>query len=234
MRILHDLLNEVSRCGIPFTHRRIYMDLKSRLKRGRGVGTITSRRKERLETALRQRQFDMTLVVENVWDPHNVAAILRSADAAGVAEMHLLYYVETLPNVKRIGKQSSSSANKWIDFHVHESVSDCVTRLRDEGYMIYASHLSQSSTSLYDIDATKKCAFVVGNESRGVSDELAAAADAVFSIPMMGMVQSLNVSVATAITLYEALRQRLAAGMYEKSRLAGEELATLLGDWSRR
>ncbi|MBI5646012.1 MAG: RNA methyltransferase [Ignavibacteriae bacterium] len=204
-----------------------------RIKRGRSIDTITDTRREKLAGVLRRRQHDAALVVENVWDPHNVAAILRTADAVGIQDVHLLYHVEKLPNVRRIGKQSSASANKWLSFHVHDSVEACVAALRAGGYSICVSHLTTRSVPLYEIDATGKHAFVVGNESRGVSDELLAAADVVYHIPMMGMVQSLNVSVATAVTLYEVLRQRLTAGLYDRP--ADEErVRERLEDWARK
>ena len=187
-----------------------------------------------MEAAIQHRQSDLTLVLENVWDPHNLGAILRSADAVGVLAVHLLYYIEKEPNLRQVAKQSSASAKKWLDIHSHDSVQDCVASLRESGFQIYASHLTKSSISLYDLDLTKPTAFVVGNEHRGVSDDLCTLADGVFFIPMMGMVESLNVSVATAVTLYEAYRQRCATAMYETSKMNEEEIAELLRDWAKR
>jgi tRNA (guanosine-2'-O-)-methyltransferase len=169
--------------------------------------------------------------MENVHDPHNVSAVFRTCDAVGVMQVELLYTLEKFP---RIGKKSSSSANKWLERRRHTSVTDCFRTLRGEGFRIYATHLSPGAVSLYDLDLTKKVALVFGNEHRGVSDEVAANADANFQIPMVGMIQSLNVSVAAAVSLYEALRQRLACGALDQPALSRGELEALCEDWINR
>ena len=189
------------------------------------------RRAEKFRRAISLRQPDLTVVLENIHDPHNVSAILRSCDAVGVLRVELLYNTEKFP---RIGKKSSSSANKWLDCRRHTSVADCYARLREEGFRVYATRLGGSTTSLYDLDLSRPSALVFGNEHRGVSGEAAEMADGKFHIPMMGMIQSLNVSVAAAVTLYEAHRQRRAAGTYGKTGLGEEELARLYNDWISR
>lgn len=197
------------------------------------IDTITERRRRRLEDVLRRRQTELTLVIENVWDPHNVSAILRSADAVGVAHVHLLYTIEKAPNLKRDGKQSSASAKKWLDFTVHDSTEACFAQLHDEGFRVYASHLTREGVTLHDVDFTGKVALVLGNESRGVSDEACALSDGVYTIPMMGMVESLNVSVAAAVSLYEALRQRLEAGRYDTPQLGESGVREKLIEWAQ-
>ena len=189
------------------------------------------RRAEKLRRALSLRQPDLTVVLENIHDPHNVSAILRSCDAVGVLRVELLYNTEKFP---RIGKKSSSSANKWLDCRRHTSVNDCYARLREEGFRVYATRLGESTTSLYDLDLSRPSALVFGNEHRGVSLEAAEMADGNFHIPMVGMIQSLNVSVAAAVSLYEAHRQRLSAGTYRKAALGAEELSRLYDDWIGR
>jgi tRNA (guanosine-2'-O-)-methyltransferase len=196
--------------------------------------TITERRRERLLQVLHRRQQSLTIVLENIWDPHNVSAILRSADAVGIHVVHLLYTIEDPPNLRRHGKQSSASAKKWLEIVVHDSVDSCFTELRKQGFRIYASHLSNTGGGLYDIDFTDKTAIILGNEHRGVSDEACERADGSYFIPMMGMVESLNVSVAAAVTLYEALRQRLGAGMYQQSEMDEAILHEALRDWAQR
>ncbi len=191
----------------------------------------SERRLAKLESVLRHRQPDLTVVIENVHDPHNVSAMFRSCDAAGVMEIQLLYTVEKFP---RVGKKSSASAGKWIDRRQFKSVEACYATLRKEGFKIYATHLSETAVNLYEVDFSKKCAIVFGNEHRGVSDEAAAQADGIIQIPMVGMIQSLNVSVACAITLYEALRQRLAKGHYNKPKFSEKELKKLLDGWVRK
>jgi tRNA (guanosine-2'-O-)-methyltransferase len=205
----------------------------ARKKRGRSIDTISERRKARLQQVIDRRQPDLTIVVENVWDPHNVSAILRSADAVGIRTVHLLYHVETAPNFKAIGKKSSASAKKWLDLRLHHNVADCFTALREEGFRIYASHLTKESVPLYSLDATGKVCFVLGNEHRGVSDEVCALCDGIYYIPMLGMVESLNVSVAAAVTLYEALRQRSAAGLYDVPQMPQQARSELLAEWAR-
>jgi tRNA (guanosine-2'-O-)-methyltransferase len=166
--------------------------------------------------------------MENIHDPHNVSAMLRSCDAAGVMQVQLVYTQEEFPS---IGRKSSASAAKWIALRKFRSPAECASRLRDEGFTILATHLGTSSVSLYELDLTSKIALVFGNEHRGVSDDFAARADRNFQIPMHGMIQSLNVSVACAVTLYEAVRQREALGGYAGSKLSEEEFRTLLKRW---
>lgn len=191
----------------------------------------SERRIQRLKEVLSRRQPDLTVVLENIHDPHNVSAVLRSCDAVGIMRVELLYYIEKFP---RIGRKSSSSANKWLERRTHTTVDACYATLRREGFAIYATRLDTEAVSLYDLDLTKKVALVFGNEHRGVSDEAAQKADANFNIPMMGMIQSLNISVACAVSLYEALRQRLAQGHYDSPKLTPEELEHWFHDWINR
>lgn len=191
----------------------------------------SERRLARLEFVLRRRQPDATVVMENIHDPHNVSAMLRSCDAAGIMEVQLLYTREKFP---KIGKKSSASAGKWVERRKFESVKTCFGTLRKEGYRIYATRLDATAKSLYDLDLTKKVALVFGNEHRGVSDEAAAEADGLIRIPMFGMIQSLNVSVACAVSLFEVARQRLAKGGYDKPKLTTNELRKLLEEWEKK
>jgi tRNA (guanosine-2'-O-)-methyltransferase len=191
----------------------------------------SQRRTEKIRDVLAKRQPDLTIVMENIHDPHNVSAVLRSCDAVGMLRVELLYTVEKFP---RIGRKSSSSANKWLEWRKHTSVDACYATLREEGFTIVATHLGVRTASLYDLDLTKKVALVFGNEHRGVSDEAAQKADGNFQIPMVGMIQSLNVSVACAVSLYEVLRQRLMKGDLARPKLSDERLATLFDDWIAR
>lgn len=191
----------------------------------------SERRLAKMRGVLERRQPDLTVVMENIHDPHNVSAVLRSCDAAGVLQVELLYTVEKFP---KIGRKSSSSANKWLARRKHTSVDDCFAALRREGFRIYATHLCETALPLYDLDLTGPAALVFGNEHRGVSEEAARAADANIRIPMMGMIQSLNVSVACAVALFEALRQRRGSGMYDFPRMPKELLEELYRDWIDR
>ncbi len=188
----------------------------------------SGRRIEKLKNVLRHRQPDLTVVVENVHDPHNVSAMLRSCDATGVMDVQLIYTDEEFPD---IGRKSSASAKKWVARRKFKTVDECYATLRKEGFTILATRLGAKSKSLYDLDLTKKIALVFGNEHRGVSDEAAELADGNFQIPMHGMIQSLNVSVACAVCLFEALRQRVAKGHYSKPKFSKGELNKLMKEW---
>lgn len=190
---------------------------------------MTEQRLRKFRTVLSHRQPDLTVVMENIHDPHNVSAMLRSADAVGVSEVQLVYTYEKFPT---LGKKSSASATKWVARRKFPSIEECYATLRKKGFLIYATHLTAESVSLYELDLTRKIAFVFGNEHRGVSSEAAGLADVNFQIPMMGMIQSLNVSVACAVSLYEAFRQRRIAGMYDKRRLPVQEYQRILREWS--
>jgi tRNA (guanosine-2'-O-)-methyltransferase len=191
----------------------------------------SERRLQKFQQVLARRQADLTVVLENIHDPHNVSAILRSCDAVGVMGVALLYTVEPFP---RIGKKSSSSASKWLDRRRFTSVDECYAALRGEGLRILATHLGAEAVPLFGLDLTGPSALVFGNEHRGVSEDAAAKADGNFLIPMAGMIQSLNVSVAAAVSLYEAFRQRQAAGRYDTGTLSGEMREKLLFEWIRR
>ncbi len=182
----------------------------------------------KINNVVRARQYSLHVVLENIHDPHNVSAIFRTCDAAGVPAISLIYNYEKFP---RIGKKSSASAYKWVEKEKFRSVEDCYSSLKNKGYQIIASSISSESKSIYEIDLTKKTAIVLGNEHRGVSDEAAQIADVKFQIPMHGMVQSLNVSVAAAITLYEAVRQRISAQMYPSKDKNESELQSIIDAW---
>lgn len=191
----------------------------------------TEKRLEKIIAAVKSRQYSLRVVLENIHDPHNVSAIFRTCDAAGIPKISLLYTHEKFP---KLSKTSSASANKWVEREKFTDVDECFTSLRNEGFKIYVSALTQQSVSLYDIDFTQKIAVVVGNEHRGVSEPVAKKADGIFMIPMYGMVQSLNVSVATAVTVYEAQRQRSLKGMYLQNELNPEELDSMIDEWCRK
>lgn len=191
----------------------------------------TEKRIEKITRVIKSRQHSLTVVFENIHDPHNVSAIFRTCDAVGIPKVNLIYNSETFP---RIGKKSSASAFKWVEKTKYKTVDECYSELRSNGFKIYASSLTENSKNLYDLDLTQKVAIVVGNEHRGVSEEAAKLADEVFLIPQFGMVQSLNVSVAAAVILYEAMRQRMKKGMYKKSELDDSALEKMIDEWCEK
>jgi tRNA (guanosine-2'-O-)-methyltransferase len=190
-----------------------------------------SRREKKIMSVAEKRQPNLTVVLEGIHDPHNVSAILRSADAVGVLEVQLVYELEAFP---RLGKKSSASALKWVKRRSFRSIKECYDRLHKEGFLVYATRLGASSKSIYDLDLTAGVALVFGNEHRGVSDTASSLADGNFQIPMRGMIQSLNVSVACAVSLYEAARQRSLAGLYDVPGLDPAALGTLFDEWITR
>lgn len=192
----------------------------------------TQRRIEKIQFVLRHRQPDLAVVLENIHDPHNVSAILRTCDAVGVPVVHLVYH--SGQQFPKLGKKSAAGALKWVERRWYASVKECYTALRNEGIQIFASVIAPDSEDLYNLDLTKPIALVYGNEHTGVSQEAKKLADGSFKIPQVGMVQSLNVSVACAVSLYEAFRQRRLAGLYEYSRYSEEELQRLMNEWIQK
>jgi tRNA (guanosine-2'-O-)-methyltransferase len=188
----------------------------------------TEERLKRITDTARARQYSLRVVLENIHDPHNVSAIFRTCDAVGVPKVSLLYTIEKFPKVSRV---SSASASKWIEVDKFNETKECIKSLKDEGFLIYSSMLDTNAVSLYELDLTKKVAIVVGNEHRGVSNELRKLSDKSFYIPMRGMIESLNVSVANAVVLYEAQRQRELKNMYAQSELTEEQLDNLIDKW---
>lgn len=194
---------------------------------------MTENRLNKFKAVIAKRQKYLTIVIENVHDPHNVSAILRTSESVGIDKVYLIYNIEKFPRISRI---SSASAKKWVEVIKYTSAKECFNELKKQKFKIYSTHMMEDSenTSLYDLDLTKKTALVFGNEHRGVSDEIKGLADGNFLIPMLGMVQSLNVSVSVAVCAFEAMRQRTVAGMYKKSAYTKKELEKKLSEYLNR
>lgn len=190
---------------------------------------MTPERQEKLLNVLRKRQNDLTIVMENVHDPHNISAVMRTCDAVGIQDIYILN--TKIPRHKKFGAKSSSSAAKWLTIHQYENVEECFSSLRSRYSTILTTHLSTDAVGLYDIDFTKSIALVFGNEHAGVTDEARALADGNFIIPQMGIIQSLNISVACAVSIYEACRQKKAAGHYDRASMPAERMDLLLNEW---
>ncbi len=190
---------------------------------------MTPERSEKLLGVLSKRQAGLTVVMENIEDPHNVSAVLRSCEAVGIQDVYSL--TTKVPRHKRWGYRSSSSAYKWLTVHQFTDTAACIATLRQHYDKILTTHLSSDAVSLYELDLTGKIALVFGNEHNGVSDEIRALADGNFRIPQAGIIQSLNISVACAVTIYEAYRQRMAAGLYDVPSLPPERMSQLKQEW---
>jgi tRNA (guanosine-2'-O-)-methyltransferase len=190
---------------------------------------MTPERRERLLSVLNKRQAGLTVVLENVQDPHNISAVMRTCDAVGIQEIYVLN--NKIPRHKKWGAKSSSSAAKWLTIHQFSDTAECVAALRQKYDKIYTTHLAADAVGLYEIDFTGSVALVFGNEHEGVSDDIRALADGNFIIPQVGIIKSLNISVACAVSIYEALRQRTIAGHYDKRNLPDGQFEELLEKW---
>jgi tRNA (guanosine-2'-O-)-methyltransferase len=193
---------------------------------------MTPERKDKLVSVLNKRQNDITVVLENVFDPHNISAVMRSCDAAGVQDIYILN--TKIPRHKKWGAKSSSSADKWLSIHEFDNAEECFLSLRQRYSTILTTHLSSDAVDLYSVDFTKSIALVFGNEHSGVSDEIRTLADGNFVIPQVGIIRSLNISVACAVTLYEAFRQKTKAGHYNKQKLEDTRYNELFKEWEVR
>ena len=190
---------------------------------------MTPERIERLETVLNKRQPDLTIVLENVFDPHNISAVMRTCDAVGIQDIYILN--NKIPPHRKWSDKASSSAAKWLTIHQFTDANECFVALRKNYKKIYTTHLSSDAVSLHELNLTEPVALVFGNEHSGVSDEIIAMADGNFIIPQVGIIKSLNISVACAVTLYEAFRQKNNAGHYGQLKLQDKQLETLRTGW---
>lgn len=190
---------------------------------------MTPERLEKLTRVLKQRQGDLTVVMENVQDPHNISAVMRTCDAVGIQDIYII--TTKIPRHEKFGPKSSSSALKWLTIHQFDNLEECFDILRKRYKKILTTHLSSDAIGLYEIDFTESIALVFGNEHAGVSEECRNLADGNFIIPQMGIIQSLNISVACAVTIYEAMRQKNIAGHYATAHLPQHQMEQLLQEW---
>ena len=173
---------------------------------------MNSERYARICEMLARRQPDLTVCMEQVHKPHNISAIVRTADAVGVHEVHAVWPGKNM----RTMASSAAGSNSWVTVKTHPTIADAVAQLKSSGMQILATHLSDKAVDFRDIDYTRPTCILMGQEKTGITQEALDLADQDIIIPMIGMVQSLNVSVASALILYEAQRQRQNAGMYER------------------
>lgn len=171
---------------------------------------MNERRLARINEVVKNRQSNIIVVLEDIHDPHNAAAILRTCDAMGIQDVWFIFEKEKPYNPKRVGKATSSSANKWLTFRTFTSAAACIVALKKQKYIIMVTALNDASVSLKNYqDNLKPLAIVVSNEHSGVSDAMLSSSDIILKIPMQGFVQSMNVSVAAAIVLWEITKQRI-------------------------
>ena len=190
---------------------------------------MTPERYNRLIKVLNNRQPDLTVVLENVFDPHNVSAVMRTCDAVGIQDVYILN--NKIPPMKKWGYRSSSTASEWLTIHQFSDAETCFKKVREKYQKIYTTHLSEDSVEIYDMDLTASVALVFGNETFGVSEEIRQYSNGNFIIPQVGIIKSLNISVACAVTLYEAFRQKKEKGHYLQNRMRESEFNDLKKQW---
>ncbi|MEH6594641.1 MAG: tRNA (guanosine(18)-2'-O)-methyltransferase TrmH [Colwellia polaris] len=185
---------------------------------------MTPDRLQRINSMLDQRQPDLTVCMEGVHKTHNLAAVVRTADAIGISDVHAVWKNETM----RLSGGSAAGSQNWIDVHDYSNTEDAITELKNQGMQVLVTNLSDTAVDFREIDYTKPTAIILGQEKFGASAKALEMADQDIVIPMVGMVQSLNVSVACSVVLYEAQRQRQAAGLYQQPRISHERRQRIL------
>jgi tRNA (guanosine-2'-O-)-methyltransferase len=179
---------------------------------------MEEKRIQRFKEVVRKRQPNLTVILENVHDQHNIGAVLRTCDSVGIMEIFVLQSNPSLQasNIT-LGQRTSAGSRKWVDVHFYNDTQAAFKHIRSKYDKVYATHLDAEARSLHDLDMTEAVALLFGNEHEGVSKETLALCDGNFIIPQAGFVQSLNISVACAVTLYEAYRQRAEKGFYSQN-----------------
>lgn len=190
---------------------------------------MTPERFDRLTEVLNHRQPDLTIILENVFDPHNISAVMRTCDAVGIQEIFVL--TTKIARHEKWGSRSSSSAAKWLTVHQFDNLDLCMDAVRSRYKKIFTTHLATDAVDMYSINFCEPVALVFGNEHSGCSEEIIAKADGNFLIPQVGIIQSLNISVACAVTIYEAFRQKRNAGHYNEPRLPNDMRNSLQKEW---
>ncbi|RMH19201.1 MAG: tRNA (guanosine(18)-2'-O)-methyltransferase TrmH [Acidobacteria bacterium] len=188
---------------------------------------MTPRRFRRLAAVLDRRQPDLTVLMDNVHKPHNLSAVIRTCDAVGVLEVHAVS-----PHPITARHDSAGGSGRWVRITSHPDHDAAAAALKGRGLRILAAHPVPAAVDFRRVDYTRPTALLLGSELDGVSSSAAAHADGFVAIPMHGAVASLNVSVAAAVILYEAQRQRAAAGLYARPALDPEERAEILFEWA--
>jgi len=180
---------------------------------------MNENRVQKIKRVASLRQLDLTVVLDNVHDNHNVGAVLRSCDSVGITEIYLIIADEDRQTQHfSLGKRTSMGSRKWIDVHYYHDRMACMNEVKSKYIQIFGAIANDNEVvSLYDLDLCQSTALVFGNESDGISEDVLKHCNGFFNIPQYGMAESLNISVACAISVYEALRQRQIAGLYNRS-----------------
>ncbi len=190
---------------------------------------VEEQRFAKIKSILTKRQPDLTIITDNVHKVHNLSAIIRTCESVGIMKMHL---VNTIRENIYFDPRVTVGADKWVQQEVHSDIKTGINHLRQQGFNIYAAHLSDRSLDYRTIDYTKPTAFLLGAEKFGVSKEAEELVDEHITIPMMGMTKSLNVSVPSAILLFEVQRQRENKGLYNQLRIPPETYEKMIFEWA--
>ena len=185
--------------------------------------TMSAERYQRISTFVDLRQADLTVCLEQVHKPHNVSAIVRSCDAVGIHTVH-----SVTRDKDPLRKDTAMGAEDWVFHQSHNSINAAVDYFHQQDMQVLVTHLDDDAVDFREIDYTRPTAIILGQEKFGATPQAVALADKKIVIPMVGMVQSLNVSVAAALVLYEAQRQRQQAGMYQRAQLSHAQRQLLL------
>ncbi|WP_133408231.1 tRNA (guanosine(18)-2'-O)-methyltransferase TrmH [Parashewanella tropica] len=185
---------------------------------------MTPERFARINDMLNHRQPDLTVCLDQVHKPNNISAVVRTADAVGIHEVHAIWPDPDM----RVSGNTASGSQQWVNVKKHYQVKEAFDVCRAQGMQIIVTNFSDQAVDYREIDYTKPTAIVLGHEKDGVSAEALALADKQVIIPMVGMVQSLNVSVAAALMLFEAKHQREQAGLYGTNQLPYDYCQKLL------
>ncbi len=188
----------------------------------------TKERIERVSRVLSSRQPGLRVVLEDITITHNASAVIRTCDAAGVLDVDI---ISTVRAPLLVNKAISTRAEKWVRLHRYSSATECLARLKKKGFRIAVTHLAENSMPYTELDYAQPLAIVFGNESEGISKEALELADYRIRIPMVGMVQSLNLSVSAGVILYEAFKQRQEKGFFDRRQLPLKEFERLYKEW---
>lgn len=189
---------------------------------------MTPERFQKIQAVLNKRQPDLTILTDAVHKQHNLSAIIRSCDAFGVFAVHCIWASRQY----RTFNNTAAGSGGWVNVHTYDSIKEGIETLQQRGFKVCAAHFSQQAKDYREYDFTQATAILMGSELEGVSPQAAQLCDEHLIIPMQGMVQSFNVSVAAALLLSEAQRQRQEAGLYQQRRISDEDYQQTLFEWS--
>ncbi len=189
---------------------------------------MRSQRYQRILATLARRQPELTVVMENVHKTRNLGAIARTCDAVGIGRIHAIAPANTRVH---LGHKAASGTEKWLEVQRHVSTDSAFAELRKAGFSIVAADVGPGTRDFRDVDFVRPTALVLGSELDGLSDASIQAADVRVQVPLVGMVESLNVSVALGVILYEAMRHRELAGCYSQRRIGDEEFSCKVFEW---